>query len=141
MSVKVESIKVLGKEELIKLAKQYLDVDFGHLQINFEEFNISVWANSINVLVKFNRKVHYTPLRYKGTEPPFYTSNISFDLSVDIISTTECQLNTWRLKDFFVPTANDLENLAFIEEHFGLYQAHFKTAVSEEENHFFNYLK
>jgi hypothetical protein len=136
MDAEVEKIKNLGKDSIIQLAKKLIDTKYAHLQVDFKDYDISVWYNSKGVHVKLKRIVRYTPLRYKGTKPPFYDTNISFDLWVDMLNRKSNPISTWSLEDFFIPTKEDKENLAFVDKQFGLHQEHFDTEVYEEENHF-----
>lgn len=124
---KTKKIKALGKSKIIELAFNLIESKFPGLKIIPEDFEITVWANSKEVIVKFRRRVRYYPMNKKEQD-------FTYDLSVNLISKEIDPIESWGIDEFYIPTEDDLKNIKFVKESYGFPQQGFNISIYENED-------
>ena len=127
---KTKKIKALGKSKIIELAFNLIESKFPGLKIIPEDFEITVWANSKEVIVKFRRRVRYYPMNKKEQD-------FTYDLSVNLISKEIDPIESWGIDEFYIPTEDDLKNIKFVKESFGFPEQGFNISISEKEDSYY----
>lgn len=130
MSNKTKKIKALGKSMIIESGFNLIESRFRVLKIIPEDFEITVWANSKEVIVKFRRHVRYYTMNTKEQD-------FTYDLAVNLISKKIDPIDFWGIEEFYIPTEDDLKNINFVKESFGLPQQGFNISIHEEKDHYF----
>jgi len=126
MDNNITEIMALGKGAIIAYAFDVIEKKMPSLEINPQDFEIKVWANKTKALVKFRRLIKYYPQNKKD--------GIDHDFTVDIITREN---DIWSIDDFYVPTKQDLKNIKFVKEHFGLPSTNeFEISIYEGEDQF-----
>ena len=124
---KLDKIKYKGKTSIIQLAFHILESRKYPLSFTSSDFEISVWANKKEILVKFKRLIKYIP---KNIEESDYI----YDLSVNVITKELDPIDTWGPDSFYIPSEQDAKNIEFVKKYFGLPIQGFENKVYEEED-------
>src|SRR5690606_17345469 len=107
----IEKIKSQGKEAIIQMAFAILEEKLPSLEVLPEDYEITVWANQKEVLVKFRKLIRY---QQKDT---YYRH----DLSVEIISERIEPFDLWGSQtNFFVPTQEQKKTIAYLTKQMNL---------------------
>jgi len=126
MNNTTKEIMLQGKETIIAYAFTIIKERMPELEINPEDYEIRVWANKTEALVKFRRLINYYPINKQE-------SRIN-DFSVNILTQ---ETDIWSVDDFHTLTKQDLENIKFVKKHYGLPPTNeFEISIYEHEDHF-----
>lgn len=131
MNSDLENLKSLGKASIIESAFNILREN-KQLTVDIipSDYNISVWANSEKLLVKFIRKLKYIPIN----------THYVYDLTVDMLTKKVSPFDDWYRceKDlFYIPSEDDILKIEFVKKHCEVPVAHFDNCIYEEDDSWF----
>ncbi len=131
----IDRIKSQGKQRNINIALKLLTKRYPDLQLELDDFDITVMANGKEAFVKLNRKFQFVPLAIQREDPFGATHNYEHDLSINLVTEEILPLDIWDLKIFYVANAQEREKIAFIAKHVSLPQG-FEHRVVESADHY-----
>ena len=115
-----------GKEAMISYAFTIIKEKVPTLDINPKDYEITVWVNKKEALVKFRRRIKYYPKKKQ--------EGIIYDFSVNIITQ---ETDIWSIDDFYKPTKQDIKNIEFVKKHAPLPSSdQFEIRISETKDQF-----
>ncbi len=125
-----KEIMLQGKEAIITYAFDILEKNVSTLKINSKEYEIKVWANKTNVIVKFKRRIHFIPI----------DSDYKYDISVDLINKKVSPFEDWfynkKGKTFFIPSEQEKEKIEFVKKHAGMPFSGFGFKIIEKQDNY-----
>ena len=68
MRNEITRIKAFGKNAIIEIAIDIIEKKYPALILYLNDFEITIWANKKEILVRFKRLIKYFPLNKKQTE-------------------------------------------------------------------------
>ncbi|MDW5290814.1 hypothetical protein [Formosa sp. PL04] len=116
------------KPQLIAQANTIIASKYPDFTYDLKAYEITTWANSKQVVVKYRRLIRYTPL---GKQEGLLGSTLDYDFEVDLTNQTT-SFDTWGMDNFYIPTAEEQVKIDFVIEAFGLPHPHFYTNIIEE---------
>ena len=119
----------LSKAQTIEKALIIIKEKYPDISISSSDFEIKVWANKSELLVKFRRLIRFIPW---GKE----TSNLVYDISVDLHTKEIEPLDTWRSDRFYIPDDKETEQIEFIKGVFNLPFKGFETSINEKADRY-----
>jgi hypothetical protein len=126
MNNDTKEIILQGKDAIIAYAFTIIKEKMPTLEVNPKNYEITVWANKKEALVKFRRRIKY----YPKNNP----EGITYDFSVNIITQ---EIDIWSIDDFFIPTKQDLKNIEFVKKHAPLPSSdQFEISIRETKDQF-----
>ncbi|MGL1887695.1 MAG: hypothetical protein OCD76_14355 [Reichenbachiella sp.] len=114
----------LGKIQLIDEANSFVGYKYPGFTFSTIEYEITTWANSKRVVVKYRRLIRFTPL---GKE----NENLDYDFEVDLTN-QNTSFDTWGMDKFYIPTTEEQEKINFVMNAFGLPLSGFDNSIIEE---------
>lgn len=127
MEDEIEKIKAKGKEAIVQIAFDIIKQKKPALEILPEDYEITAWADRKEVIVKFRRLIRYVP---KNT-------HYEYDLSVEIITKMVSPFDVWHYKaDFFIPTQEQRETIAYLKDLIGLPYRYMNNNISEDDEYY-----
>ncbi|WP_146035260.1 hypothetical protein [Formosa algae] len=96
-------------------------------------YDITVWKNSKETIVRYRRIIRFTPLNKKD-------SNLSFDFEVNLSNQDISPFDYWGFDNFYIPTAEEQEHLDFVIRSFGLPRSGFNNSIVETSDMYVIYL-
>lgn len=114
METDIEEIKAKGREAIVQMAFDQIKEKKPEWEILPQDYEITVWANKKEVIVKFRRLIRYVP---KG-------KHYTYNFSIVIFSKEAPFFNTWYKNNFFVPTQEQKDTIAYLTELIGLPYQH-----------------
>ena len=130
MKNKTKKIIALGKASIIETAYNIIEQKLLTIKIIPEDYEITVWANQKELIVKFRRRIRYYPMNKEK-------SGFDYDLSVNLINKEINPIDIWGIEKFYIPTEEDIRNVKFVKESFGFPQQGFDINIHEEKDHYF----
>jgi hypothetical protein len=125
-----ENFLTKGKEELIQLALDLLKEKYTTIQINRNDYHIKVWKGTNGIAVDFTRIIQYIPLSKAHVK-------LAYDIVVNLTNQDIIPFSNPTLHgEFYIPASIDLEALAFIKKHFGVFTSQFENAIYEGEEEY-----
>lgn len=123
-------LKRQGKASLVGQAFDILKANQPALEINADDYDITVWANSKEVIVKFRRLIRY--VRDSG--------NWYYDITVNLTTQKVSPWDDILFKDnFFIPTKAEQQVIDHLKEVTLLPYPHMESSISEgDENYYIN---
>ena len=130
MENRVEKLKSFGKDSLINLALITLKEKKLTTKISPEDYEITVWANKTEVLVKFRRLIKFIPLNHK-------IHDFEYNLTVNLITHKIFPFDDWHfMSEFYIPSKEEKEKIKFVKKAYGLPHKGFENAIYEHEDSF-----
>ncbi len=121
-----KQIILKGKKTIVAHAFTIIKEKVPTLEINSKDYEITVWANKKEALVKFRRRIKYYPKNKQ--------ERIVYDFSVNIITQ---KTDIWSIDDFYTPTKQDLKNIEFVKKHAPLPSSdQFEIRINETKDQF-----
>lgn len=127
METDIEEIKAKGREAIVQMAFDQIKEKKPEWEILPQDYEITVWANKKEVIVKFRRLIRYVP---KG-------KHYTYNFSIVIFSKEAPFFNTWYKNNFFVPTQEQKDTIAYLTELIGLPYQHMDNSISEDEENYY----
>lgn len=128
MENRVETLKSFGKDSLINLALITLKEKKLPAEISPEDYEITVWANKTEVLVKFRRLIKFIPLNHE-------IDDFEYNLVVNIITHKVSPFDDWfHMGEFYNPSKEEKEKIKFVKKAYGLPHNGFENVVHEYED-------
>lgn len=124
----VKEILSQGKDSLVLLAREKIREKAPEININFNDYEASVWANQSEVVVKFSRLIRYV---MPGNN--FYYYDLSVNLVTGEVTPFDCILYR---DNFFMPTPDQQKVIDYLKVKFDLPVKHMENSVSEEEEYY-----
>jgi hypothetical protein len=101
---------------------------FPDLEIKPEEFEITVWSNKKEVVVKYRRLIRYV----------VKDSNLYYDISVNIVSGEIAPFDGILYSgNFFIPTENQKKVIGYLKERLNLPLPNMDNEVSENDENYY----
>ncbi len=123
-----EELSVTGNEELIQQGIDILKDKHPEIHINRDEYHIKVWKGANGVAIDFTRIIQYVPMNKAHIR-------LAFDIVVNLTNSDIIPFNNPSLHGaFYIPSESDLEALAFIKKHFGVFSPSFENMIHERED-------
>ncbi len=111
MDVKTKELIQKGKSRLITEANKLLEAKFPATEINYNDFEISTWANKTKVIVKYRRLIRF--LSFGNEEKQFY-----YDLDVNLIDRSVFPMDNFSTAKFYQPNKEEKRKILFVQKHF-----------------------
>src|SRR5690606_3499901 len=128
MENSVEKLKSFGKDSLINLALITLKEKKLPAEISPEDYEITVWANMTEVLVKFRRLIKFVPLNHE-------ISDFEYNLVVNITTHKGSPFDDWfNINGYYYPSKEEKEKIKFVKKAYGLPHNGFENIVHEYED-------
>lgn len=119
MDTQIENIKSQGREKVIEMAYTLLEEKHPKVELLPDDYEISVWANSQTVVVKFRRLIKYYPKDYDSNERTY--NSLIYDVSVDFIAKHIKPFDdSFRIGRFHIPSKEEQEIIEFVKMHTGI---------------------
>ncbi|MEO9850538.1 MAG: hypothetical protein ABJE80_09110 [Reichenbachiella sp.] len=119
------NLKDLQKDSLIERANKLLETKYPDFVFNAKEYQITAWANTEKVVVKFRRTIQFTPLDRKD-------ENLNFDFAVDLTNQNISPFDTWGMDRFYIPTKDEQVKIDFVINAFGVPRLGFNNSIVED---------
>src|SRR5690606_7471283 len=130
MENRVEKLKSFGKDSLINLALITLKEKKLPAEVSPEDYEITVWANKTEVLVKFKRLIKFIPLNYD-------INDFEYNVIVNILSHKVSPFDDWfHMGEFYFPSKEEKEKIKFVKKAYGLPHKGFENVIYEHEDSF-----
>lgn len=129
--LKMEESEHTNKRELIEMGFVLLQEKQPQVTIKPEDFEITAWKNSKEIVVKFRRIIRYIPLRF------FSKKRIDFDITVNLKTHEILPFDGVFNTTFYTPTKADQEAIAFVQEKFGYFSGDFENTIREGKEDYF----
>lgn len=128
MENSVEKLKSFGKDSLINLALIALMEKKLPEEISPEDYEITVWANKTEVLVKFRRLIKFIPLNHKEED-------FEYNLVVNLLTHKVSPFDDWHhMNEFYNPSKEEKEKIKFVKKAYGLPHDGFENVIHEYED-------
>ena len=127
-----DEVSKITKNAIIQIAIEILKKRQPTLELNFDDFEITVLGDSKNTEVDFRRIVHYIPFGFNLEK-----RRISYDLTVNLNTNEISPFDDTFESEFYIETKKDKEALAFIKKNTGVFPASFENTVYEGEEDYF----
>ncbi|OEK08134.1 hypothetical protein A8C32_01345 [Flavivirga aquatica] len=125
MENKIEKIKALGKDSIVKIAYNILEKKYPTLKINLNNFEITTWSNKKEIVVNFKRHITFIPLGRNS-------SDFNYNFLINMITEDVNTLNYGRISSFYIPTEEEVKKIEFVKKAFNLPRLGFDNEISEE---------
>ena len=125
MTKTIDSLKALGKTTLIQKAITIIDTNYPELQIESQDYNITVWSNRKDVLVNFQSLIQFSPL---GNETTF-----DYNLIVNLLNNDVNNFDLFSTDRYYVPTTEERKTINKVKQLVD-FQSDFINEVKETEN-------
>jgi len=96
-----------NKAELIQIGLEIIKKKQPSLVIDYDDFEITAWKNSKEIVVKFRRYIRFIPL---NTEPYQY-----YDITINLITKQILPFESGYNFSFYIPSEEDEKKLNFIK--------------------------
>ncbi|PTB97383.1 hypothetical protein C9994_03080 [Marivirga lumbricoides] len=117
METQIENIKSQGRDKVIEIAYNIINDKHPTIELLAEDYDISMWANSKDVVVKFRRQFKYYYPQKEGLHERTYRDLI-YDISVNLINQYVSPLDDCFLKErFYISSEEEKERIAFVKKH------------------------
>ena len=125
---KIDSIKSQGKGTIIAMAYDLLAAKQPALKIDPNDYEVTVWANSTEIQVRFRRLIRYVS-KDQWAE---------YDITVNLIRNEILPFDDWFRKDkFFEPDDAQQQVIAYLKELLNLPYPHMENNISEDEENYY----
>src|SRR5690606_30532264 len=128
MENRIEKLKSFGKDSLINLALITLKEKKFPAEISPEDYEVTVWANKTDILVKFRRLIKFIPLNHK-------IDDFEYNLVVNILTHKVSPFDDGhQMSEFYIPSKEEKEKIKFVKKAYGLPHDGFENVVHEYED-------
>lgn len=128
MENNVEKLKSFGKDSLINLALIALKEKKLPVEIIPEDYEITVWANKTEIIVKFRRLIKFIPLNHE-------ISDFEYNLEVNLLTHKVSPFDDWHyMSEFYIPSKEEKEKIKFVKKAYGLPHKEFENVVYEDKD-------
>lgn len=125
-----EELSLKENNELIQQAIDLLKEKHPSVSIHRDDYHIKVWRGVNGVAIDFTRIIQYIPLDKANR-------TLAYDIVVNLTNNEIIPFNNpSEHGEFYIPSANDLEALAFIKKHFGVFSPSFENTIHEGETEY-----
>jgi hypothetical protein len=115
-----------NNQQLIQLAIDILKEKQPDIPIHTDDYSIKVWRGANGASVDFTRIIRYVPLDKAST-------HLFYDIIVNLVNQSIIPFDdTFKYGEFYIPTQQDVEAMAFIKKHFGVFSSQFENTILEE---------
>ena len=112
------------KPQLIAQANAIIASKYPDFVYAPDAYEITTWANSKQVVVKYRRRIQFTPISRKE-------EHLDYDFEVDLTNQTT-SFEIWGMDQFYIPTPEEQAQIDFVIKAFGLPHPSFETSIYEE---------
>ncbi|AUC76191.1 hypothetical protein [Olleya sp. Bg11-27] len=127
----IDALKALDKATLITKAITIIDTNYPELQIEPQDYKITVWSNTKDVLVNFQSLVQFSPL---GNDTTF-----DYNLIVNMLNNNVNNFDLFGTDRFYVPTTEERKTINRVKQLVG-FQPDFINEVQETEKTYHLYI-
>ena len=129
MNATRKDLETKSKAALVENALQIIKEKHPAFEINKEDYIISAFKNSKDVIVKLDRIVRFISEQDKNTK-------ISYDIEVNLVSKQSIPFDDSFFGKLYKPSEYDLKAIAFVKKHFGNFSPEFIHTITETENEY-----
>ncbi len=126
---RIEEIKDLGKDSIIKMANNIIEKKYPTLKINSSDFIIAALSNKKRIIVRFKRPFEYIPLG----KAKYFEHGFSNALIIDIVNESIDPIDYVGINEFYMPTDEERKKIEFLKNRIPDYSLYHVT-VNEKEN-------
>lgn len=119
------NLKDHQKDELIEYANQMLASKYRDFIYDAKGYDITAWASTEKVVVKFRRIIRFTPLNRKD-------ENLDYDFEVVLTDQSISPFDTWGMKRFYIPNKDEQKKIDFVVHAFGMPRQGFNNSIVED---------
>lgn len=112
------------KKQLIDQANEIINSKCPEFIYDPVKYDITVWANSKKVIIKYRRIIRFTPL---GRED----DHLRYDFEVDLSKDDTSPFDAWGMDRFYIPTAEEQEKINFVINSSGMPRLGFNNRIIE----------
>lgn len=125
-----DEVNTISKNAIISLAKEVLKKKHPSLNVNFDDYKISILGDSKNTIVEFRKIIKYIPLALNSEK------SISYDLKVNLNTNEISPFDDVFDSEFYVETPEDKKALRYIKNHFSPLSSSFENTIEEKEEEY-----
>jgi hypothetical protein len=114
----------LDKSQLISKANKIITTKYSQFIFDPLLYEITVWKNSEETIVKYRRIIRFVPLEKKD-------ENLDYDFEVNLTNQSVSPFDFWGLDKFYFPTIEEQAKINFVIKEFRLPRLGFDNTIVE----------